>query len=254
MLVIKNPTRKKDTYVAKVACKEGRAVRVTFPYAKFVTRNGHILRIWVPDDSTIADVVSAYDEECLQAALTSNAEWFSNALDPEKIHGFFRKSINRNTMAILISDVKPPCIYHNRSIVESFDGIGDPSKVRLSVELEIQGLYFFSQKFGLRWLLKTIKIEDEPDEELEEPRDHKSDVEDEWERDIKTLDEGIQRDIEEYREKIRILEGLTTSVHGLLSKAKKEENCSLEWNATLSQLTDRMAKYYNGTIFICNKI
>ena len=254
MLDIKHPVKKKGIYVAKILA-DNAPLRITIPFTRVVHRSDGILRLWVPDESSVTETLSRYDEYCLAKTLEHNNEWFSNTLAEDTIQAYFRKSISKNILGVVVSEVRPPQVFYKRKHIENLDLLLDIdlSNHSVSVELEAQGLYFLSKRFGIRWLVRTIKMEEDKDEP-EYSEEHRKEVEELWEMDVKTLSDKIRSDITMYKNNIQILKNLDISAHSLLSAAKNQVSCGPEWNSAFSELTGKMAKYYNGTIFICNKI
>jgi hypothetical protein len=251
MLTFHKPTRKKDAFVAKVTA-DSKPVRIHIHYVKAVNYNGHVMRFWIPEESSANALLRTYDTECLEATLANNVEWFSNALEPESIHAFFRNSVSKNVIATLVSDVKPPTVYFNRELLPETMTLADIplQECRMSAEIEIQGLYFFSQRFGIRWILRTLRIEKErEDHKPDETPVAKSDIEATWESDLRQLDEAIQTDIDAYMGRISTLETLKHDAHSMLESATSKSSCSDEWNELLSQLASKVAKYYAGGLF-----
>jgi hypothetical protein len=248
------PVKKTNMYVAKVV-KDDKAVRLVIPYAKFVGKANNILRVWIAEDSTVGEDLRAYDAMALNATMVNNEQWFNNALDPQQIDQFFRHSVNNNVLSILISDVRTPVVYvgMNKSPVESIDDVGIPlDNAKLSIEIEIQGLYFFSQRFGLRYILRTICVEEDATDEDMRDDEFREDVENEWSSELQGLHHSIAEDISEYEKRIEMLRHLKLDTDDIFESAKTLSKH--EWDANLTRLTRLVGKYYNGTIFICNKI
>lgn len=255
MLIFEKPQRKKHGFVSRVKTDNNRSLRLSIPYARYVNHMNQVLRIWIPEDSTIAEIFKEYDALCVNATITNNEAWFTNALTIDQIHEFFRPSVNRNVIALLSSETRPPLYIYKNEHIDSLDGL-NLSQMRLSVDIEVQGLFFYEQKFGLRWLVTTIKIYDTDEDDMDEAEvaAQRKDIEETWTQDVHDLRISVARDIQEYREKIAILEQLNATAPRLLDDAKHKDNSLQEWDTCLTRLTVEMAKYYNGTIFICNKI
>jgi hypothetical protein len=252
MFDIKHPVKKNGTYVAKISVKNG-PVRISLPFTRIVHRDGNILRLWVPEDSPLNAIISTYDDYCLTKTLEHNNEWFSNTLAEETIQAYSRRSITKNILAAIVSEVRPPHIIYNKQDIDSLDDLPDISNLTCSVELEIQGLYFLSKRFGIRWLLRSVKVEEES-EDPEDAEEHRREVEDMWETDVAAIAHKIGSDIDTHRKYIGVLENLGNETRGLLATAKAQETTGPDWDAAFLGLTREIAKYYNGTIFICNKV
>ena len=213
-----------------------------------VHREGGIVRLWVPDGSPVTEIINGYDEYCLAKTLEHNNEWFSNTLAEDTIQAYSRKSIAKNVLAAVVSEVRQPQIFFKKQALDSLDELPD-TDLTWSVELEIQGLYFLSKRFGIRWLLRSVTVEEET-EDIENTEEHRHEVEELWENDVQTIADKIRTDIDTHEQYIRILENLEQDTRNLLAAAKAQETAGPTWDSTFSELTREVAKYHNGTIFI----
>ena len=255
MLTISRPARKKGIYISKITRAESTsALRIKIPFARFVNQTGNILRVWVPTESSVNEDLEMYEAECLATTMKCNREWFANALEIDKIQSFFRKSISNNTFAVLVSDVRPPDIFYGQDRYNSpLPTLQFNKDHVLTLELEAQGLCFMTTKFGIRWILRTLNVEEDIPCGEDHPFDIRSDIEDEWTSVVAKLHEDIERDISEYQARIEVLTKLKSESAIDFTRAKEAQDFS-GWETALSNLKTNVAKYHNGMIFICNKI
>ena len=250
------PVRKKDGYVSKITL-EGKTIRTTIPFAKFIHKSPSVLRVWLPEDAQVLDTFKEYDELALSSTITNNSKWFNNALDSTTIAEYFRPSVTKEgIMGLLLSASKPPTIIHDRKQLDQLDQLSSldlsNSNYKLSLEVDLQGLYFFSQKFGLRWAVRTIYIETVQEDVMEGDLmdvSLKASIEDKWEEDVQALNASIDQDIDKYEKYTQVLKDLKHDAHNMLTTARNEEVATEEWNSVLAQLATKIAKYYNGSLF-----
>ena len=251
-LIFKKPERQRDCFISKVNhVGSSRSVRLKIPYAKYVGYNGNILRLWIPEDASVKDIFDGYDAESMVATVHNNEKWFANSLTPEDIQTFFRKSYHQNSITLLMSDVKTHMIHYNGDVVDAMTDIKDMASCKLSVEIEIQGLYFFSTRFGLRWIVRSLhvsSVEGEAETAIAAAVDRES-IEQAWEYDLEGLDAAVMADIEDYRVKIGKLRAFREDVKAKFAKARGFGGCSEEWNVALGEVATASAKYYNGSLF-----
>jgi hypothetical protein len=248
-LVFHKPTKKTDHYVSSVTTTDGKPLRLTINFAKHISLNDQVMRVWIPESASIQDTFREFDQEALYATLVNNTKWFSNALHEDAIRDLFRSSVTKNVIAFLVSNVRLPTLYYKRERIESLDDIPLVNS-RLTVELEAQGLYFFSRRFGFRWILRTLRIEpDDTGSDKLEDSINKVDIESAWETELQTMYEKVDSDIEMHRTRIKMLEDFKGEMTDLFDAAKKESGCTDMWNEALALLAHKQAKYYSGALF-----
>lgn len=251
MLAFHPPEQKTGDMAYSKVCIVGRQskpVRVLIPFTQFVSMHGQVLRIWLPEDSSALNTINGYDDESLMAVETNNTAWFSNTLTSEQIRSFFRPSISHSTISLLVSDVKTPQLYYNRDSIDTLDGV-NMENCRLSAEIEIQGLYYFRKRVGLRWILRVLRIETNKETIVEGDVADKTELESTWADDLASLALSVDKDISTYTQRIIDLAKFKADAYDLLSKAKECQTCSAEWNEALMELSKKTSKYYNGSLF-----
>jgi Family of unknown function (DUF5871) len=249
MYEIKQPVKKNDVYVSRVT-KDNAPVRINIPFTRIVQKNDRVLYLWIPDESPVAETINKCDSYCLEQTILHAAnEWFSTELTTDSINAYFRRSVSRNVLSTVCSEVRPPQVTYRRKVVDDI-----PDRGLCTVQLEIQGLYFMKKRFGIRWLVTHIQIEDDDQEENERVDVHREEVEESWAAEVRALSAKIQTDIVNLHKKIDILETLEHDMKKLLINAKSCETCGKEWETSFSELSKKASKYCNGTIFIYNKI
>lgn len=248
MLLFQKPVKKQDGFVSKVTFNN-KPVRINIPDIKFVNKHTHVMRVAVVEEAS-RDTITEYDEAALSTTITNNTQWFHNVLTSEQINEFFRSSLNNSILALLVSPLKEPYITYNGKCYD-LDNLNtvDLSNCSISIDIEIQGLYFFSQKFGLRWILRKMTITSPVDADVEDEDALKESVEATWEEDLEDLHMSIDNDISKFNERIKKLEDLKNTTTTMLTKAKGYERCCSEWNDLLKTMTTKITKYYNGSLF-----
>ena len=247
-LIFKKPERRKDCYVSRVNSElSARNIRITIPFSKYLGYTGNVLRLWIPPDASVKEVIDVYDEACLEATLENNKKWFANALSEEDIRTFIRKSYQNDIISLLMSNVRRHMIHYNSTVVDSLTDIKDLATCRITADIEIQGLYFFTTRFGLRWIVRALYIVSS-EEETETLVDREG-IEQAWVDDLEKLNISVDADIQDYTSKINRLAAFKEDMNAAYTKAKGCDECSNEWNEALSEVAKNSAKYYNGSLF-----
>ena len=258
MIILHNPKKKATNYVAKITNDIGKTIRIKISHCKAIylreqPSSGHLLRIIIPKNIEEYREIIEIDESICKNAIVNNNKWFNNNLQEDEIHEFFRPSLNteQDTMTVMISDIRDIIITHNESVIDSLENIDLKNPhIELSLEIEAQGLYFFPKKFGIRWIVNKLSIYNSDLISSENTIDSdnlidKVDIENEWECEVDTIKESIEKDITIFKSKITSLEKYSNDIQESLETAKNTLDIG-EWNAKLIDLSHKIAKYYGG--------
>jgi len=250
---IEKPVKKKHVYVGKVTTKDNKPYRLKIHSAKFVSlqripsNQGSILKIWFDNKShDINTIITKLEETVLDTIINNNKKWFENELSLEDIKKFYRNSIDvlNNTLSILNENTEQALIIYNNNIVDSLNDINF-SNTDLNLEIEIQGLYFFHKKCGIRWIIRKLMINtNNLDENLENWFDRK-DIECEWENDLIILNKNIDDNCNELHNKISKLKEFKMEINDKFEESKNKI-LDTEWNKMLNNLSIKIIKYYDG--------
>lgn len=253
-VTIHKPVKKRDFFTSKITQNNlhNKPVRINVYATKFVSYNGQVLRLWIPTESSTCDKIDQYDKVCFDTTIANNAVWFNNSLTSEQIESFFRKSINQNILALAVSDVRPPVVFFNQQPIQDLTLL-DTSKLatcHISADIEAQGLYFFTTKFGMRWMLRTLYIEEEvPEVQENMNKSQKEEIENQWAQDIENLRKAVHDEVIQYRKRIDNLHVFLRETDETLETAKRQPECTSTWNELLEELSLKVSKYYGGGLF-----
>jgi len=119
-----------------------------------------------------AEAMEALDATALDATLTHNASWFTNALTPQHINEFFHTSfecVNGGLLEMVIhisASVPPKALTVGGAKVADMDAwirawrAGSGGEVRL--EIESLGILFEQTRFGVHYYLRTAAVDGTP--------------------------------------------------------------------------------------------
>jgi len=245
--------KKKRAYVAKVITKDNKPYRLRIHFAKFISlqkipsSQGNILKIWLDDkNQTIINTINKLEEDVLEIIIKNNKDWFENELSLQDIKKFYRNSIDllNNSISLLNENTEQVLIIYNNNIVDSFDDINF-ADTDLNLEIEIQGLYFFQKKCGIRWIVRKLVITNNNlNENLDDWFDRK-DIESQWEDDLLALNMNIDDNCNTMYNKINKLKEFKQEINDKFEESKNK-NLDTEWNKMLNNLSVKIIKYYDG--------
>lgn len=257
------PIKKSKAYVSEIRTKQGRPflLKISNVHIQDIfhlkEHQGHILQVGVPTDAIAFDTIRTLDEQALQETLLRKAKWFprGNELTRDKVHEYFRPSISSypaNSISVLVSVSKEPSeVTWFGENVNCIDRVINKGKraikeANATLTIEACGIYFYEQKFGIRWILRSVAFHGPPSVELVDI--NKSEIESFWKEDVVDVAECMERDIERLHEKIEALKVERQVMEGILAEACKMDEMSPMWNARLEELRQRVARYRSGAM------
>lgn len=256
-LVVHDPVKKQNNYVARVTdpSVSGGPVRmrVCANFMAFVPldKGGRTMRVHVQDPD-IAAKISAIDDFVRAETISRNAEWFDNDMDDDAINTLFRDSLNklRSTMTVLLSDTREANWYSRGEYLDSEPEGGslDPGTA-LVLDVEIQGLFFYPKKFGIRWIVRNVNINldtDTADDDAGEDLCDREQIEECWRQDVAEVASQIDRDIARLQDSVAKLQATKLSIASELEEVRARKSVDAEWEKRLKDLAKRCATYFSG--------
>jgi hypothetical protein len=256
MIIVHKPEKKVNSYISKIKVNN-KNIRFILNNTKFInlktnSSNNNILKLYITNDENIKNIRDI-DDTILRNVIDNNNSWFNNNLDESKIKEYFRYSMNQShsNISIMMSDVILPVISFNNNQVSSLKDINIKKDYIINVEMEALGLYFYKDKFGIRWIVKCINMYDvnniiKEDEILMS----KEDIENEWDSDINEFYNKLCQDYDVLNAKLKFIENLKIEIKEEYDKVKNMENMDVYWNNSLNIISKKIAKYNNGTLKI----
>ena len=256
IIKINRPVKKNGLFISKVTNENNSNYRIKISLTKFVSLNkipasGDLLKIWLnPNNQITSDTINILkdiDNQVLDIIKKYNNQWFKNELDEDEIINFFRPSfnLNSNILSVLNASVHQSIIIYNNNIIDSLYDV-DFTNTTIDIELEIQGLYFFQKKCGIRWVVNKIVIVKISDDNFEDVIDRRA-IEDTWENDLETFNTHIDDSCNRLMEKINRLEKFRKEINDTYNSSKNL-NIDKSWNNLLKNLSKRISKYYEGIL------
>jgi hypothetical protein len=257
MIQVHNPVKKLKNYVAKVTTLTGKPLRLrvdaTYMSMATLEKGGQTMKVYIPD-ADVARHLSEVDDFVRAETIERNGDWFDNELDPEVINTLFRDSLNKvhNTMTVLLSDSKEPNWFVNEECVDS--EVPLHSGANIGLDLEVQGVFFYSKKFGVRWIVRNVYIGDHHSEndttshlDLDIDKNH---IQECWRRDVDDLHVRIDEDIASLKSSIGRLESLKLSMESDLENARSQPDINGAWETALTSLAKNCKLYMRGDTIV----
>lgn len=257
------PDKRKDYYVSRIT----HPTKNTSFYVKvedatvlgvhrIPNEGGYVIKLWVPPESEVNDIMAELDTRSIATSIEKNQEWFGNGLTEEKIHEYFRSSIDNNVCTVMVSPIKiPRRISVGHQEVDDFDELlakhRNLKSMTCTCVIELQGLYFYPKKFGLKWIIRDIALYDpygagNAGDDVDEPE--KEDIEHAWKVELEEVKDMIKDDTAKLYERVNELMDFKKSLVELLTAAKNEDSCNSTWDEKLETLKTKIFQYKSGRL------
>jgi len=251
---VHKPAKKINYYISYVR-QNNKNIKITVNNTSFISikRNSsdnEVLKLFI-NNIDIINKINLIDKDIFETVLKYNNIWFNNNLTDELISGYFRESFNskNSVISLLISDVKLPIIYYNDNLIENLTDIKINNTHIINVEIECEGIFFYKDKFGLKWIVRILKIYDSDkyinDDEIVAT---KSEIENEWDYSIKEFETSVNQDCEILKNKLDLLEKFKKDLIKEYEDTKNITTADNFWNSSFTKISKQISKYYNGTL------
>lgn len=261
------PVKRSKAFVSEIRTKNGKPFIVKLVNVRvqdvfhLKDHKGHLLQIGVPAEASAFDAIRTLDELALQETLQRKNQWFPNSkLSKERVLEYFRSSLTSfpsNCVQVLVSESREPLqMTWKGEPVECFDTLMRNGKrmvrdATATLQIEAHGIYFYEQRFGIRWILRSASFGDGEvfGDASSESHVERDEIEEFWKEELEDVRESIERDVLDLEEKIRQLQCERDAMQSLLDQVCEMPEISVEWNLMLDELRDRVGKYRGGRIF-----
>lgn len=218
------PVKKKNFYISKLTNRK----YLTFNDVKIYNfiqlshdknNKGYHLNIYVGSEEK--DRLDKIDKHLLDTLLTNNNKWFENNLDENSIMNMYKKtycSQNNILKCIISNNILPEIIINDKkhdNAEELIHIINKPSNLKnfyITLKLENIGLYIYQSECYIKWLVKSININEINNDITNELS--KREIEEEWKIIIDEAIGNIDNKISEYK---NIKEKILVSYNNLIS-------------------------------------
>lgn len=252
MIIVHKPEKKINNYISKIKVNN-KNIKLRLNDNRFVNikkiNDNLIIKLYINNDNK--DTLNNIDNDILNSVLNNNKLWFNNGLESDKINEYFRYSVDNNysVMSILLDDIKLPLLFYNSKQVSSIYDLEIKDTDIINIEIEAQGLYFYKEKFGIRWILRNINVYNiEKDISIEDILVSKDEIEDEWKTTLNEFNNKIEEDCKILQNRIDSLLEIKEDILNQYNNLHTEKVSELYWNHCLNEISKKITKYYNGTL------
>lgn len=216
-------------------------------------------------DEGIQQIINGHDQEVLEHVIKNCNIWFGTELSEEKIREMFLPSLGISMdVRSLVSSIIEPTVILDNTILGSFNEllpVIEPRKtlsgLRIVLEIEAQGIYIRSKKFGIRWIVRYIRIVQEDVNPIENAFDTsiRFELTHAMREDVEELENQVRTEIIELQNKIRSLEGFVKRARNELDCIEligKRDDIEAEkdWQARTEALSKLIWNYQRSRLFV----
>ena len=232
VILFKKPERKLDSFLVQIRDDKNNRVRIKLiddvvlrKILKVKDQNAHVIQCIVQDPQ-VRGMLKEYDRIVLGHVLENCNAWFGTDLSEEKIQDMFIPSLTDDMeLRALVSSIIEPEVVLNSTVLGSFcevlpitEAKNDLSTLRMIIEVEAQGIYIRSKRFGIRWIVKYMRLIEEEVILSESAFDASTrmDVNQKLREDVEELEKQVSCEISQLHKKIAELEAFVQRTKGVL--------------------------------------
>lgn len=169
MLKIHPPTKKNNYYFSKIT-QDNNTVVLKMPYAaisqmvSLSKQDGYMVTIDISQDQNAVEFINKLESLCVQTLNSNNKKWFRNALEESVIQEMFDPTLVQHSVRSYISLLRSHLeVPGYADFPEWFNKCKLPAAFH--VTLVCDGLFIYPNRFGIRWIIRSIKEnKEEPDD------------------------------------------------------------------------------------------
>jgi hypothetical protein len=268
-ILFKKPERKLDSFLVQIRDKTNNRVRIKLTddiilqqILKVKDQNAHVIQCMIKD-AKIIETMAEYDTKVLDHVLENCNIWFGTDLSEDKIQEMFLPSLTTDRqLRTLVSSIIEPEVVLNNTALGSFYEIlpiietkDDLSSVHIIMEIEAQGIYIRSKKFGIRWIVKSLRLIEEEHLLTDDIFDisTRMDVNQKLEEDIIDIEKQVTNEIAELHKKIRDLETFAEKAKAMFLDIEKiglkdGKDANKEWATKTNSLATLLWNYQRSRL------
>ena len=160
----------------------------------------------------------------------------------------------------LVSSIIEPDVMLNGNVLSGFcellpflESHDDLTNLCVVLEIDAQGIYIRSKRFGIRWIVKSIRVVEEGAVYTDSPFDlcTRLDLNRQLQEDMDEVEAQVEAEIEELKAKIQSLRDFTSKARGLLQDAEgigclDSPEAEKEWASKTESLSRLVRNYQRG--------
>lgn len=267
IILFKKPERKLDSFLVPIRDKKNNKIRIRLTddivlqkILKVKDQNAHVIQCQINDEE-VRNMIKQYDKDVMAHVLENCNLWFNTDLSDDKIKEMFLPSLsNHHELKTLVSSIIEPVVVLDHQLMTGFcevlpimESKSNLTQVRIILEIEAQGIYIRSRKFGIRWLVKSVKLFQDDIQPVEELFDISTcrDVTSSYHDDMIEVEQQVVEEIKELQKQINNLENY---VQKLKTLVKDIENTDVEasykeWITKTEMFTKLIWKYQRNRLY-----
>lgn len=257
------PEKKRHYYLSQLYGKKGKKIYINIEGVKLISiaaaqkATGYLVHVWIGADSDERTEIEKIDKFVYDEVCDKHLSWFKTDISQDKLSEYFRACIDANNVCcIFVSDIITPSVMIDGLSIDDFADVCSMPLRELrgyhcSCKLEVEGVRFYPKTFGIRLLLRSIKLSSVQPSSIASDQyvaPDKVEVEEAWESELEELQSSLEEDEQKLAGKIQRLREFKQNMRSLIADAKQEVLCSEEWNNKLNELATSIFKYKTGRL------
>jgi hypothetical protein len=169
-MIIHPPVRKSKYFFSKITNEDRKPITLKIPYAaiqqliSLSNQQGYLVYLNLNQEQ---NAVKNIESKCIEELIKNNGKWFHNSLDEDKIKDLFESTLNNDILHAYISFLRTNISLPNYTeIPEWYNNVKSRLPQSYYITLICDGLFIYPTRFGLRWIIHSIKEFKEENDEI----------------------------------------------------------------------------------------
>jgi len=254
MYGVSSPKKRSDSFHIKIT-NDKKPISLSFfklgliqvcPLSK---NQGYALIFKIPSSEYNYKVIQDLETSIVQQIIEKNHTWFKNDLSEETIRNLFKSSIYNQELLVYYSSIRPP----NSSItnIERWNYDKKYSMpIQMRCKIQCDGMFIYSKKFELRWILTAFNEYDEENnlEEISIDPEERLEIEDYWKEQYDGAIEKLKKFQDKQEDILLKCKNNQRDMETLFEKIKETE-CLADWNLKIDSLKKLILSWNENVFF-----
>lgn len=163
-MIVHPPVRKSKYFFSKITNEDKKPLLIKLPYAslqQFISlsnQQGYLVHLNLSQEQNALKLIKDLEQQCMDELIANNCKWFHNSLDEDKIKEMFDSTVEHDTLYSYISLLRSHLEIPNFTDIPEWQlSIKNTLPKSYFVTLVCDGLFIYPTRFGLRWIIHSIK-------------------------------------------------------------------------------------------------
>jgi len=171
-MIVHPPIHKSKYYFSKITNEDKKPIIIKLPYTSvqqllsLSSKQGYLMHLGLHQEQNALQIIKNIESICMTELIKNNDKWFRNSLDETTIREMFHSTVEQDIVFAYISLLRSHLeLPKFADIPEWFNSVKNNLPKSYYITLICDGLFIYPSRFGIRWIVHSIKdFKEETDE------------------------------------------------------------------------------------------